>query len=119
MALIFILSSQPGLRVSDDASVDRPLRALAHLATFGVLGALLFRALAGALASSTQAALLAFAGTVLYAVSDELHQSIVPDRTGRLDDVLVDTLGAAIGIGLAVLVTVLLRRRRSAPDARR
>ncbi|MCP4425990.1 MAG: VanZ family protein, partial [Chloroflexi bacterium] len=37
--------------------------------------------------------LYAFIITVLYAVSDEFHQTFVPGRGGRLPDVLIDALG--------------------------
>jgi VanZ family protein len=43
---------------------------------------------------------LALAGVLLYSASDELHQVFVPSRTGQISDVLVDTSGAAIGLGL-------------------
>lgn len=34
----------------------------------------------------------------LYACSDEWHQSFVPSRTGTVDDVLLDSAGAAVGL---------------------
>ena len=34
----------------------------------------------------------------LYACSDEIHQLFVSDRTGRVFDVFIDTLGASVGI---------------------
>jgi VanZ family protein len=114
MALIFILSAQAGLRVSDDASVDRPLRTLAHLATYAVLAALLVRALAAGRRSLAVAAIAAWLVAVLYGISDELHQAFVPDRTGRPADVLVDAVGAAIGVAGAVGVSILIERRRRA-----
>ena len=112
MGLIFVLSSQPGLRISADAAVDAPARAVAHVVTFGTLGALLYRALLGPL-SPARAAIASFVIAALYGVSDELHQSLVPERTGQIDDVALDAAGAAIGIAVAVAASVLLRRRSS------
>jgi len=43
----------------------------------------------------------AVALTVIYAISDEIHQLHVPRRTASLKDVLSDTLGAVVAIGLA------------------
>lgn len=37
--------------------------------------------------------IVAFLFAVLYAVSDEVHQSFIPTREGRLRDVLIDTSG--------------------------
>lgn len=44
---------------------------------------------------------------VLYAATDEIHQTFVPGRSGRVTDVLIDAAGAAVG----VLVMAWLRRR--------
>jgi VanZ family protein len=112
MALIFLLSAQPGLRVSDDASVDRPIRTLAHLTSYAVLAALLVRALLTGSRPTGMAAIGAWVVAVLYGVSDEIHQSFVPDRTGRPSDVLIDAIGAAIGVALAVILLSALERRR-------
>jgi VanZ family protein len=111
MALIFVLSAQPGLRVSADAAVDSPLRAMAHVVTFGVLGGLLAWALAPLAGSAVRVGLMALLIAAAYAVSDELHQSLVPDRTGQLDDVLLDVLGAALGIALAIAFAMAMSRR--------
>jgi VanZ family protein len=35
---------------------------------------------------------------LLYGMSDEFHQSFVPDRTPSVLDVAADTIGACIGI---------------------
>ena len=42
---------------------------------------------------------------LLYALSDEFHQSFVPGRNPRLIDVSIDLLGAALGIVLNDAVT--------------
>ncbi len=41
----------------------------------------------------------AFIVGILYAVSDELHQLLVPGRTSKLTDVGIDTLGMGIAYG--------------------
>lgn len=113
MAVIFLLSSQSGLRVSQDAEVDRPIRTVAHLATYALLAGLLLYALAGPRRPTLRSALVALALTALYAVSDELHQSLVPDRTGRAADVLIDLVGATLGLLIAALVLGSRDRLRS------
>jgi VanZ family protein len=37
---------------------------------------------------------------ILFAVSDEFHQSFIPGRTAALSDVLIDSVGLAFGCGL-------------------
>ncbi|WP_435008337.1 VanZ family protein [Tundrisphaera lichenicola] len=58
--------------------------------------------------------LLAFSFCVLFAASDEYHQTFVPGRGGTWTDVLIDTSGA----GLAALIAYRRRAdgRRVSPD---
>lgn len=57
---------------------------------------------------------LALLAVVLYAATDEWHQSFVPNRTGALRDVMIDTAGGCVGLGVLWL---LHRRRRAGQDA--
>ncbi len=118
MALIFALSSQSGLRVSEDPVIERPIRASAHMFAFATLAACLLFALARGGRPRLRDVVIAFALTVLYGASDELHQSFVPDRNGRIDDVVVDTIGATIGLLIAWLV-LAWRARLGAGDRER
>ncbi len=107
MAVIFALSAMPG----DD--VDRGLlyflsRKLAHFLEYALLLGLWWRALRTRM-PLRRAVALAFTISVAYAVSDELHQLTVSDRTGTPRDVLIDTAGAATAAAL------ILRRRVGAP----
>ncbi|MFI5293161.1 MAG: hypothetical protein ACHQ02_09860, partial [Candidatus Limnocylindrales bacterium] len=47
MTVIFLLSSQGDLRVSEDAGTEKPIRIVAHLATFALLGGLILVAICG------------------------------------------------------------------------
>jgi hypothetical protein len=100
-ALIFALSSIPDLGTGL-GGWDLGLRKLAHAAEFGVLGALLVRALS--------VPWPAFLLGVAYAVSDEVHQSFVPGRMGSPIDVTID----AVGVGFGVVLWRRLTRARSA-----
>jgi Predicted integral membrane protein len=48
--------------------------------------------------------LTAFLLTVLYAASDEIHQTFVDGRSGELRDVLIDSSGALVGVFLYLLI---------------
>ena len=41
--------------------------------------------------------LVAFIATIIYGITDELHQSLVPGRDPAIGDVLADSLGAFLG----------------------
>lgn len=97
-ALIFALSSVPGLGTGL-GTWDLLLRKLAHLVEFAILGALLARAVPE---------VWALVGGVAYAALDEVHQHLVPGRTGALQDVAIDAVGVLFGI----LVWRRLARRR-------
>ena len=56
---------------------------------FAVLGALLARALND---------VGAFVAGVAYAVTDEIHQTFVTGRAGRVSDVAIDAVGVLLGI---------------------
>jgi VanZ family protein len=99
MGGIFFLSAQPDLN-SGLGTWDTVLRKLAHMAEFGLLWFLWWRALG--YGNRLVPALIAIA----YAITDELHQTTVEGRVGSPVDVLIDTAGVA----LAVLVA---RRARS------
>ena len=98
-ALIFAFSSVPDLGTGL-GGWDLVLRKVAHAAEFAVLGALLVRA--------TGRTGLALVLGVLYAASDEVHQSFVPGRLGSPVDVAIDAIGVAIGV--AVWQSIRTRR---------
>ena len=117
MVVIFALSSQSGLKVSEDAAVDKPFRITGHLLAFGTLSAMFLLALSWDRRPRLRDAIAAFGLTVLYGVLDEWHQSFVPDRTGRLDDVVTDAIGALIGLVVAWVVLGVAAGRRSSGAA--
>ena len=47
--------------------------------------------------------LYTFIFCIIYAIFDEIHQIYVPGRTGKLIDVIIDTLGASMGITIILL----------------
>ena len=103
MAVIFWLSAQPGLN-SGLGIWDLVLRKLAHMVEFGLLWLLWWRALGyGDPRASIAVALL-------YAASDEWHQSFVEGRVGSPVDFAIDAAGGGIA-GLAVWLRASRARR--------
>jgi VanZ family protein len=99
MGVIFALSATPSLRSPFEPFFDFILRKLAHMAEYGVLTALLFTALRIHITREGHALLIAVLVAVLYAFSDEWHQTFVPGREGSLHDVAIDGLGV-VGVSL-------------------
>ena len=107
MAVIFVLSAQPSTG-PDLAPWEVALRKAGHMVGFGLLWFMWWRAF------GYRRGALAVAITVLYAVSDELHQTFVPGRNGTPVDVGVDAAGMAI----AGLLAARWRSRGSRAPAR-
>jgi VanZ family protein len=99
MGVIFVVSSIPSLASPLESFYDFIARKLAHMAEYGVLTVLLFRAVRIHTRRNARALLIAAVVAVLYALSDEWHQTFVPGREGSLRDVAVDALGV-VGMSL-------------------
>ena len=78
-------------------------RKCAHLTEYAVLALLLWRALRRPVKNDSRPwgwreARLALGIVMLYATTDEFHQLFVPERTGLVSDVFIDTSGGAAGL---------------------
>ena len=83
------------------------VRKLAHMAEFALLGALWTAALppggAGGCSPEHSRAWRVLPACVLTALADETIQLFVPGRSSQVTDVWIDAMGAAIGLGAALL----------------
>jgi VanZ family protein len=91
------------------------VRKSAHMTEYAILAILLWRAMrrGSPLIGSGLASRAALASWVLataYAMTDEFHQTLVPNRTGQWEDVAIDSAGAALGI---LALWLVLRRQKS------
>ncbi|MGN6552451.1 MAG: VanZ family protein [Verrucomicrobiota bacterium] len=103
------------------ANVDRVVlfaRKCAHLTEYAVLAILFWRAVRRPVRADPRPWSWPLAGAAvmfvaLYAATDEFHQHFVPGREPAVHDVLIDTIGAAIGMVLLWLIyTQFLSKRR-------
>ncbi|MBI2009722.1 MAG: VanZ family protein [Candidatus Chisholmbacteria bacterium] len=96
--LIFTLSSIPTLPKVEIIWWDYVLKKSAHMFEYAVLFFLLVRALTKTRLKKASPKIFLLAGliTILYAISDEWHQTFVPGRGGRLTDVGYDTMGMVL-----------------------
>ncbi len=101
---IFIPETSGDALLNIIASLQFIVRKTAHLTLYLILGA--FALLHFSTYSRLTLILKVFSSlllSVLYAVSDEYHQTYILGRSGEIRDVIIDSLGAVIGI-LIVLV---------------
>ena len=80
------------------------MRKVAHFSIYTVLGILLTGAMMHTKLNDKKRILITICIGLLYAISDEIHQSFSPGRTPLVTDVYIDMLGVIIGALLVVLV---------------
>jgi VanZ family protein len=101
MAIIFYLSAQSNPLPEVTAHVwDK----LLHTGEYGGLAFLLARALKGEGLSWVAALVTALLVASAYGVSDEYHQSFVPNRDSTVYDWMADTTGGVLGAAAYALV---------------
>ncbi|HET9224526.1 MAG TPA: VanZ family protein [Roseiflexaceae bacterium] len=103
MGLIFAFSAQSRLPSAPQPWLDFLFKKSAHFAVFATLATLLWRGFEW----RSRGWLWAWLLTVIYAISDEWHQSFVAGRHPQATDVLIDACGAAT----ALLVVWWIQRR--------
>ncbi|NCQ61765.1 MAG: hypothetical protein GW913_13990 [Myxococcales bacterium] len=111
MATIWVLSSMP-LAVPLVARFPFRDRGV-HFCVYTLLALMVMRAarITWPHRSAVRVVLFGILVTVLWGLSDELHQAFVPGRSSELLDLLADTLGAVT----AALMMVVYWARRGAP----
>ena len=95
MLTIFLFSAQPSMELPNFDWADRIVKKGGHMTGYALLALSYW----WALGFRREKWWLAWVFAVLYAVTDELHQSFVPGRHPSIWDVLVfDNLGALVSL---------------------
>ena len=94
---------QPGIAEETIQEIQDLLRKCGHLSEYAALGILVWRAHRRPVKADPRPwdwgeAAFAIGCAAAYAVSDEMHQALVPSRDPSLFDVLIDTSGATLGV---------------------
>lgn len=87
-------------------------RKLAHFSIYTVLGILLEVNALYHFKKKWQISILAILAGVLYAVSDEIHQTFVPGRSGQVSDVVLDTVGVISGVVLVTFINYIITKKK-------
>ena len=88
MALIFVLSSMPGANFSGDKKEDFLVRKVLHVIEYTILTLTYYR--------GSKKVAVAVVLAILFAITDEFHQTLVPSRTGKRSDIVIDASAAVI-----------------------
>ena len=96
--IIFSFSS---LRVGSSNEIywkDFVIKKTAHVVEYAILAVLLYRAMIGSDVEKKKAIIFSMLIVSLYGFTDEFHQSFTPGREPRIRDVIIDTIGGALGV---------------------
>ncbi|MGA9192182.1 MAG: VanZ family protein [Anaerolineales bacterium] len=102
MVAIFSFSSIPASNMPDFGAYDFLVKKSGHAIGYAMLGLSYFYALPQRLNSGYRW-LTALMMVVLFALSDEFHQSFVQGRTSSLRDVMIDSVSAAVFVAVAAI----------------
>ncbi len=103
MVAIFLFSATPSSGLPDFGSFDFYVKKAGHMLGYALLSAAY---LYGIGSRRPKAYLLAWIFAVVYAMTDEYHQSFVPGRHAWVRDVAIDSVGAFISL----LITHWIRK---------
>lgn len=91
--------------------IDKVVRKTAHMTEYAVLAVLVYVWMGVFHLPWKRQLFIAIFLAACYAGTDELHQVFVPGRAGRVSDVVIDSLGAVVGVLLFCFMEHLVRRK--------
>ena len=103
-----IVEAVPNAEISKE-SFNITLRNLAHGVLYFILGVLLINAVTLYEFSKLKSSAISLIASILYAFTDEWHQFFVPGRAFELKDILIDSVGAMIGIAIYFLLMIIIK----------
>lgn len=91
--------------------VDRVIRKIAHFSLYTILGITIMSFFCTIKMEDKKRVIITTIIGMLYAISDEIHQIFVPDRSPHVTDVMLDTLGVIFGVLIVLLVIKVYQER--------
>ena len=86
------------------------IRKVAHFSIYTVVGFLLMGLLSTYKIKDKWRLIMTIGIGILYAISDEFHQSFSPGRSPKVTDVYIDTLGVIVGALLVILIRMVYQK---------
>ena len=109
----FLRWLKPDVTAATIAQVQFFVRKAAHLGEYAILAMMLWRAARRGTNIKVKMSILfvlVWVACAMFAAADEFHQSFVPTRTAAFGDVLIDIMGALVGLAIC---SIFGARRRS------
>lgn len=107
---IFHLSNE--FKIQCIEQLEYIIRKLAHFSIYTVVGILLMGFVSTYEIEKIKKIYISIVVGIIYATSDEIHQAFIPDRSARLTDVIIDTMGIVLGIVIVLIFMKLVYKRK-------
>jgi VanZ family protein len=109
----FLRWLDPNISPAHLAQAHLLVRKAAHVAEYAILTGLIFRALRGWFDGFWSRAAIGLLPALIFASTDEYHQSLIASRTSSFGDLGVDCLGMFVGIVVCWCIHMVVTRRAS------
>lgn len=93
-------------------TMERIIRKMAHFSIYTAVGLLLMALVSTYNIKEKNRLIISLTTGIIYATSDEIHQSFVPGRSPMITDVVIDTMGVILGILLIILGKKIIKKYR-------
>ena len=90
--------------------IEHYIRKLAHFSLYTIVGFLTMSLMSTYNLKMYKKMIISLIIGAIYAISDEFHQSFIPDRTSSFFDVIIDTSGVVFGILIAIIIVIFIKK---------
>ena len=84
--------------------IEHIIRKLAHFSLYTLVGILTMSLMSTYNLQQIKRVEISWIIGLIYAISDEIHQAFIPDRTAAVGDVLIDSCGVLFGILIVMVI---------------
>lgn len=106
-----IFHSPEETKIQTIEQMEGIVRKLAHFSIYTVVGILLMGLVSTYDIEEMKRIYISIVIGIIYATSDEIHQFFIPGRAAKFTDVMIDTMGVALGITWVLLFLEILNKK--------
>ena len=93
-------------------NIEHFIRKLAHFSIYTIMGILLMSLMLTYNLKTKNRIIISGVIGLIYAISDEIHQSFIPNRTPLIGDVFIDFSGVIVGILMVYIIFKQLKKEK-------
>lgn len=105
---LYLTNNMSDIEIEDLIELlQTPIRKLAHFSIYAVGGIISYSLANQYNIKLKKKIILSFGICLIYAITDEIHQAFIPGRSSQISDVLIDSLGALLGITMCNIKNII------------